>query len=258
MMLTILELKKLLEEKCVDRDSYDINLDGEINCRNGYAIKKIDDEYLLYQMFNGEKYSVVCSDVERAIGGLFRTEYFSDSNPFYWDEDRRKKEEKSFEFHKNRDRSIRKGLKEYADAYEAQKKAKTSKMTFGELKYIFIKEDIDPYSWDILGNARVCGYDGYVIKEAECGYDVCYMERGEYSFLYHSENEHSACMLFFKVFAEDGDINLVKYINANDIPDDILVKTRNPRKYDLKNAFLLSKKLKRPLNNEEVGRFKIK
>jgi hypothetical protein len=26
----------------------------------------------------------------------------------------------------------------------------------------------------------------------------------------------------------------------------------------LKNAFLLSKKLKRPLNNEEVGRFKIK
>lgn len=85
-------------------------------------------------------------------------------------------------------------------------------MTFDELKEILYKENIDPFMYDICDRGRVKGYDGYVIKESKQGYDLLYMERGQYSFVAWFSNQHEMCIAFLKEFIRNGNIQLLKYI----------------------------------------------
>ena len=85
-------------------------------------------------------------------------------------------------------------------------------MTFDNLKEILIKERIDPFLYDICDKCRVKGYDGYVIKESKQGYDLLYMERGQYSFVAWFSNQHETSIAFLQEFIRNGNVQLQKYI----------------------------------------------
>lgn len=85
-------------------------------------------------------------------------------------------------------------------------------MTFDRLREILIKEDVDPDIYDICDTGRVAGYDGYVIKHSARGYDLYYMERGEYDFVELFSNEHDVCIALLKELADYCVPQLKKYL----------------------------------------------
>lgn len=85
-------------------------------------------------------------------------------------------------------------------------------MTFEELKRILIKETVDPDLYDILDTGYIGGYDGYVIKKSAHGYDLYYMERGQYDFLDSFSNEHDVSIALIKELADYCEPQLQKYV----------------------------------------------
>ncbi len=258
------QLKQILKMKGADPASYDLDLEGDINCQNGLAIKKVVVGYFFSEIINGKRYfNEHLGSLDTACDHLCKR-HCEGGNPYYWDDERRRHriEEHEAPF-VEADRRLRLELKEFAEQFEAKQKleGRSSNMTFEELKYILIKENINPYSWCILGCACVSGYDGYVIKEAENGYDLYYMERGQYDFLEHADNEHKACLAFLNTLAESGDYSLIKYINFNELPESSLLTVKlpkyNPLGYDIQEAIKLSLKLGRKLTDEESKQFEI-
>lgn len=255
-MLTFKELKGILDKEGISEDSYDINSEGSISCKNGYAIKKAKKGYYLYIVDDGDYELLNHLETEDEICRCFIRWLFGDDNPYYFCYTREYKEEYSAEF-LEAERKWLQGLKKEAAKFEVKHRQEgiSKRMTFEELKYILVKENISPYSWDILGHAYVKGYDGYVIKEAENGYDLYYIERGQYTFLEHTDDEHSACMAFLKLFIKDGDVHLAKHLSFDELLDDSRLVEPSSGDFDLMSAIALSKQLRRPLSDEESKQF---
>ena len=99
------------------------------------------------------------------------------------------------------------------EASQQGRKYPPTHITFEELVYCLIKEGKSPANYEILGNASVYGYDGYVVKHGNAGngFDVFYMERGQYTLLGHCKNEHDTCVAMLKLFARDNQ-RLKQYI----------------------------------------------
>ena len=91
------------------------------------------------------------------------------------------------------------------EASQQGRKYPPTHITFEELVYCLIKEGKSPANYEILGNANVYGYDGYVVKHGNAGngFDIFYMERGQYTLLGHCKNEHDTCVAMLKLFARD-------------------------------------------------------
>ena len=251
--------KQVLKMLGADPNSYDLELEGEVKCYNGLAIKNVVIGYYFYEVINGEKHFLEhLSNLDTLCSHLIK-KHKEGGNPYYWSEQQRiaKLDEYKAPF-READRKFRQSLKEYAAEYEKKLKQEgtSSKMTFEELKYILIKEDINPYSWDILEDGYISEYDGYVLKKAENGgYDIFYMERGQYDLLKHADDEYVACIEFLKLLIEDGDTKLIKYVNFDELLDDSLLVEPNFKGYILMDAIALSKKLGRPLTDEESKQF---